>query len=213
MPDDRWIVHADAHCIVVNKPSGLPSVPGRAAHVQDCAASRVQALWPDARVVHRLDMDTSGLLLFARGLGVQRELSALFEKRRIQKGYTALVSGTPNPASGQMDWPLSANWPQRPRQQVDLMHGKAALTHYEVVDEAPGFPVTVSRLRLRPVTGRSHQIRVHLQALGHPILGDPLYAPPEVRALSPRLCLHACRLELTHPGTGVSWVLESPDPF
>ena len=211
--DDHWIVHVDAHCIVVDKPSGLPSVPGRAAHVQDCAASRVQARWPDARVVHRLDMDTSGLLLFARGLQVQRELSALFEKRLIDKHYTALVWGTPHPPSGQMDWPLSANWPQRPRQQVDLVNGKAALTHYEVVTTEPGWRETVSRLRLRPVTGRSHQIRVHLQALGHPILGDALYAPPQVQSLSSRLCLHACRLSLTHPGTGVSWVLERPAPF
>lgn len=213
MPNDHWIVHVDDYCIVVDKPSGLPSVPGRAAHVQDCAASRVQAQWPDARVVHRLDMDTSGLLLFARGPDVQRALSALFEKRRIDKRYTALVAGTPLPTHGQMDWPLSANWPERPRQQVDVRHGKAALTHYEVVGQEQGWSQPVSRVSLRPITGRSHQIRVHLQTLGHPILGDPLYAPPEVHALSARLCLHACRLELPHPGTGVSWVLERPAPF
>lgn len=224
-----FIVHVDDHLVVVDKPAGLPSVPGRPQALRDCAATRVQALFPDARVVHRLDMDTSGLLLFARGLQVQRALSRAFEQRRIDKAYEAVVHGHPVRPEGEVDLPLIADWPNRPRQKVDVERGKAALTHWRVLSregtpaapglapsEGTGFAGTAqpcSRVALQPVTGRSHQLRVHMSAMGHPILGDALYAPEEARQLAPRLLLHATRLALDHPGTGQRLDLRSQAPF
>lgn len=203
------VLHADAHWIVIDKPAGLPSVPGRAPGLQDCAASRVQALYPDALVVHRLDMATSGLLLMARGLHAQRGLSTAFEHRRVDKHYIAVASGRLEPDAGLIDLPLAADWPRRPLQKVDHQHGKPALTHWQVLQREPDS----TRLLLRPLTGRSHQLRLHLAAIGHPLLGDSLYAPPEVQALAPRLLLHAARLELAHPHTGERCRFESLVPF
>lgn len=205
--DPRWILHVDDHCIVVNKPSGLPSVPGRV--LLDCAASRVVAHWADAKVVHRLDMDTSGVLIFGRGLEAQRVLSRAFEMRRVDKCYEALVRGVPTQTSGTIDLPLIADWPNRPRQRVDLEQGKPSVTHWRVMEGLGD----ITRLELTPVTGRSHQLRVHLAAMGHPILGDPLYAPLEVHAQSERLCLHAKRLGLAHPAHGEPVVFECQVPF
>lgn len=205
--DPRWVLHVDDHCIVVNKPSGLPSVPGRI--LSDCAASRVMAHWADAKVVHRLDMDTSGVLIFGRGLEAQRVLSRAFEARQMHKCYEALVRGVPTQTSGTIDLPLIKDWPNRPRQKVDLEQGKPSVTHWRVMDVKG----TITRLELTPITGRSHQLRVHLAAIGHPILGDPLYAPLEVQAQSTRLCLHAKRLSLTHPAHGESMVFECEVPF
>lgn len=205
--DPRWILHVDDHCIVVNKPSGLPSVPGRV--LLDCAASRVVAHWADAKVVHRLDMDTSGVLIFGRGLEAQRVLSRAFEMRRVDKCYEALVRGVPTQTSGTIDLPLIADWPNRPRQRVDLEQGKPSVTHWRVMEDLGD----ITRLELTPVTGRSHQLRVHLAAMGHPILGDPLYAPLEVHAQSERLCLHAKRLGLAHPAHGEPVVFECQVPF
>ena len=183
------IVHADDRLVVVDKPSGLLSVPGRTE--PDCASARVQTLFPDALIVHRLDQATSGLLLFARGAQAQRELSADFAERRVDKQYVAVVAGTLT-GEGLIDLPLAADWPNRPRQQVDLQRGKPSRTRWRALHPQGQH----TRVALEPLTGRSHQLRVHLAALGHPILGDALYAPPELAAASPRLLLHASELRV-----------------
>lgn len=211
-----FIVHVDPHLLVVDKPAGLPSVPGRTPELQDCAASRVQALHDDALVVHRLDMATSGLLLFARGLQAQRALNRAFEKRQVEKSYVAVVRGRPPQAQGSIALPLIADWPRRPRQMVDLERGKPSLTHWELL-EPQGLEGSqdqdCSRMHLRPVTGRSHQLRVHLSAIGHPILGDDLYADDDTRARSSRLLLHATALAFPHPATGQTMSFHSAAPF
>lgn len=209
-------LHADAALLVLDKPAGLLSVPGRGADKQDCASIRAQALWPDALIVHRLDMATSGLLLMARGAAVQRTLSMAFESRSVDKRYVALVAGhVPPPAAGwgEIDLPLMSDWPNRPRQRVDV-RGKPSQTRWRVLaheHDAQGRPQT--RLELEPVTGRTHQLRVHLQAFGHPILGDALYADADTQARCPRLQLHASALALTHPLTGQALHWHSPPPF
>ncbi|MDR7332380.1 pseudouridine synthase [Roseateles asaccharophilus] len=183
------IVHVDDRMVVVDKPSGLLSVPGRTE--PDCASARMQALYPDALIVHRLDQSTSGLLLFARGADAQRELSADFAERRVNKVYVAVVAGHLD-GEGLIDLPLAADWPNRPKQQVDFKRGKPSQTRWRVMaHEGPN-----TRVALEPLTGRSHQLRVHLTALGHPILGDTLYAPPDLAAASPRLLLHASELRI-----------------
>lgn len=199
----------DDALLVVDKPAGLPSVPGRAPGLLDCMASRVQALVPDALVVHRLDMATSGLLVFARSKAVQRALSHAFAQREVDKGYVAVVTGELANEHGEIDLPLIADWPNRPLQKVDHALGKPSLTHYRVLTRES----SRTRVALSPHTGRSHQLRVHLQALGHPILGDTLYAPPDVVAMSPRLLLHASTLAFTHPFTREAVRFESPPPF
>jgi tRNA pseudouridine32 synthase/23S rRNA pseudouridine746 synthase len=201
--------HADEALLVVDKPAGLPSVPGRAEGLQDCMASRVQAQWPDALVVHRLDMGTSGLLLFARGKALQRTLSAAFAERRVDKRYVAVVAGEMAQDQGEVDLPLIADWPRRPLHKVDHATGKRSVTRWRVLSREGGS----TRVELEPLTGRSHQIRVHLLALGHPILGDALYAPAEVVAAAPRLLLHASRLALEHPLGGARLQVDSPAPF
>lgn len=221
--DRPFILHVDEHLVVIDKPAGLPAVPGRAPGLQDCAASRVQALHPDARVVHRLDMATSGLMLMARGADAQRALGAAFEQRRIAKRYTALAHGHVEAVTGEIDLPLAADWPRRPRQKVDLTSGKPSTTRWRVVAEPTGAPGPSApydaaegpstRLELEPLTGRTHQLRVHLAAIGHPLLGDTLYAPPEVQARAPRLCLHASRLVLAHPATGLTLAFDSLAEF
>jgi tRNA pseudouridine32 synthase/23S rRNA pseudouridine746 synthase len=184
------VVYADDRLVVVDKPPGMLSVPGRTE--PDCASARVQALYPDALVVHRLDQATSGLLLFARGAQAQRELSADFAERRVGKLYVAVVAGRLE-GEGVIDLPLGADWPNRPRQQVDFKRGKPSQTRWRVLaHEGPD-----TRLLLTPVTGRSHQLRVHLAHVGHPILGDALYAPPAVAAAGPRLLLHASELRVS----------------
>lgn len=184
------VIHADDRLVVVDKPAGMLSVPGRTE--PDCASARVQALYPDALVVHRLDQATSGLLLFARGIEAQRELSADFAERRIGKTYVAIVAGHLN-GEGLIDLPLAADWPHRPRQQVDLERGKPSQTRWRMLaHEGPH-----TRVALEPLTGRTHQLRVHLAALGHAILGDKLYAAPGIAAASPRLLLHASELRVT----------------
>lgn len=203
-------MHADAALVVIDKPAGLLSVPGRGADKADCAAARVQALYGDAQIVHRLDMATSGLLLMARGAEMQRVLSGVFQDRAVVKRYEAIVSGLIACDSGEIDLPLMADWPQRPRQKVDRLHGKPSLTRYRVLQRDPVSGTT--RLELQPVTGRTHQLRVHLQAIGHPIVGDSLYAPPDAASPS-RLMLHAGTLQLRHPTTGEPLILSSAVPF
>jgi len=203
------VLHVDDACIVVDKPAGLLSVPGRGAHLQDCLATRVQALFADALVVHRLDMATSGLMLFARGVAVQRTLSRAFAQREVHKRYVAIVHGRLEAEHGEIDLPLIADWPNRPLQKVDHEHGKPSLTRWRVIDA----DANRTRVELEPVTGRAHQLRVHLLAIGHPILGDALYAPPEVLAGADRLLLHAARLQFAHPLTGKPLTIESTVPF
>lgn len=197
--------------MVAVKAAGLLSVPGRGEDKQDCLATRLQAVYADALVVHRLDMATSGLWLMARGLPMQRRLARAFEQREVHKRYEAVVAGTPLQAQGEIALPLAADWPNRPRQQVDAVHGKPSLTRWRVLGPGP-LPGT-TRLALEPVTGRSHQLRVHLLAIGHPIVGDSLYAPPEVAAAAPRLWLHASELRLAHPAAGETVHWSSAAPF
>ena len=205
------IVHDDATCIVVVKPAGLLSVPGRGEHLQDCVAIRVQSRFSDALVVHRLDMATSGLMLFARGSAAQRRLNIAFAAREVHKRYVAIVDGLVERSSGAIDLPLMADWPNRPKQKWDREHGKPSLTRYRVLarDEA----ARTTRLELEPVTGRAHQLRVHLLGIGHPILGDALYAPPEVQVRAERLLLHASALRFVHPASGAPMAFESAAPF
>jgi tRNA pseudouridine32 synthase / 23S rRNA pseudouridine746 synthase len=205
------LVHADGALIVVDKPSGLLAVPGRGEHLRDCLAARVQASFPDALVVHRLDQPTSGLMVFARGIEAQRTLSIAFARRQVDKRYVAVVAGRLMPMQGTADLPLIADWPNRPMQKVDLERGKPSLTRWRVLSHDDERDTT--RVELDPLTGRSHQLRVHLMALGHPILGDALYAPPAVQAMAPRLLLHASALALLHPHTGERLSFASPLPF
>lgn len=203
------VLHVDDTLVVTVKPAGLLSVPGRGDDKQDCMATRVQAAWPDALVVHRLDMGTSGLLVFARGKDAQRALSDAFAQRTVDKRYVAVVAGHMAGDDGEIDLPLSVDWPNRPRQQVDPERGKPSLTRWRVLQRN----ATTTRVALEPVTGRSHQLRVHLWASGHPILGDALYAPDPVRDAAARLLLHAEALELAHPGDGRRLAFHSATPF
>ncbi len=193
------LIHVDRSLLVVNKPPRLLSVPGRGEDKQDCLIRRVQQEFPDALIVHRLDFDTSGLLVVARGPDMHRRLSILFQNRQVDKCYIALVDGRLAADSGEVDLPLGVDWPNRPRHQVDFAAGKPSLTRYRVIAYAPDGDFT--RLALIPETGRTHQLRVHMQALGHAILGDPLYADEKVRGKADRLLLHAERLTFEHPVT------------
>jgi tRNA pseudouridine32 synthase/23S rRNA pseudouridine746 synthase len=191
------VIYLDDHMLVAEKPAGLLSVPGRLPENKDCLITRLQIDYPDALTVHRLDMATSGLMVFARGAEAHRTLSKAFADRLVNKRYIAVVAGALT-GEGEVDLPLITDWPNRPRQMVDHHIGKPSLTRWSVLQSGEGR----SRVELEPVTGRSHQLRVHMMAIGHPILGDVFYAPPEIEALSPRLLLHACRLSLPHPVSG-----------
>jgi tRNA pseudouridine32 synthase/23S rRNA pseudouridine746 synthase len=200
------ILHADTRLIAIDKPAGLLAVPGRGADKADCAAARVQAMYPDALTVHRLDMATSGLMLMARGAPMQRRLSGAFETRRIHKRYLAVVQGVLQADAGEITLPLGADWPNRPRQQVDAVHGKPAITRWRVLHRH----ARSTRVELEPVTGRTHQLRVHLAAVGHAVLGDVLYAVPAADAPA-RLMLHAWTLALTLDEQRLQF--EAPPPF
>ncbi|MFM6989848.1 MAG: RluA family pseudouridine synthase [Rhodoferax sp.] len=212
MPQGIAVIHRDDALLVLNKPPGMLSVPGRGEDKQDCLSARVQARFPDALVVHRLDMATSGLLIMARGMDAQRALSAAFERRQVHKRYLAVVAGLlPVSADWQtIDLPILVDWPNRPLRTIHP-EGQASQTRWRCVaqDLARGS----SRVELEPLTGRSHQLRVHLQALGHPILGDALYAPEPVQAMAPRLLLHACALGLAHPESGQALHWDCPPAF
>lgn len=201
-------LHEDRHILVLDKPAGLLSVPGKLEGRQDCLLSRLQAARWDALLVHRLDCDTSGVMIFARTKAAQGFLGQEFEQRRAQKTYVARVWGEMQADSGRVDLPLSADWPNRPRQMVNHEHGRPAQTDWQVIGRGPG----ETRVRLTPHTGRSHQLRVHMLALGHPILGDPIYATGDARA-HPRLMLHAETLSLHHPATKDWMTFAAPVPF
>ena|SRR5437899_10044124 len=205
------VLHASEHLLLLDKPSDLLCVPGRGADKQDCLSARAQLAYPDALVVHRLDMATSGLCLMARGGTAQRRLSQAFAAREVGKCYIAIVAGRMEAQSGLIDLPLAIDWPMRPRRIIDREHGKPSQTRWRLLsyDERSD----ASRLELEPVTGRTHQLRVHLLAIGHPILGDALYAPASVRDGAPRLMLHASQLALTHPVSGEPLRFSSPCPF
>ncbi|HMN93792.1 MAG TPA: RluA family pseudouridine synthase [Hydrogenophaga sp.] len=215
--------------VVLEKPAGLLAVPGRGEDKQDCLSARAQAIWPDALIVHRLDMATSGLMVMARGIEAQRQLSRAFEKRQVHKRYQALVVGQiegPADEAGwsTIDWPLAVDWLNRPRSVVCWQTGKPSLTRWRRLECAamagkdPLVPTEwISRVEMEPMTGRTHQLRVHMQALGHPIVGDPLYANPATASATlpfpPRLCLHATELVLPHPVHGEPMAFSSPCPF
>lgn len=205
------LLHVDEALVVVVKPAGLLAVPGRGPERADCLWARLRTAFADCLVVHRLDMATSGLMVFARGLPMQRRLSAAFAERRVAKTYTAQVHGLVAGEAGAIDLPLRADWPNRPRQIVDAATGKPALTRWRVC--ARDAATQTTRLELAPVTGRSHQLRVHLLAIGHPIVGDALYAPAAEAARAPRLLLHASALALAHPAGGQALEFVSPAPF
>jgi tRNA pseudouridine32 synthase / 23S rRNA pseudouridine746 synthase len=213
MPSPIAIVYADESLVVVNKPAGLLAVPGRGPGKQDCASLRVQQLYPDALVVHRLDQATSGLMVLARGQAKQRALSRLFETRQVHKAYVAVVHGLVAAPSGSIDLPLAADWPERPRQKVDAALGKSALTYYTVL--ARDSQLHTTRLALVPITGRTHQLRVHLSAIGHPICGDALYGDGAQAGASqaPRLHLHAQDLALQHPVSAAPMVWHAAADF
>jgi tRNA pseudouridine32 synthase/23S rRNA pseudouridine746 synthase len=207
MTPDIALHHIDDALLVAEKPAGLLSVPGRLPENQDCLVSRLQARHADVLTVHRLDQVTSGLMLYARGREVQAALSTQFEQRRVGKRYEAVVEGMIEDDGGEIALPLVCDWPNRPKQKVDHAHGKPALTRWRVLARESAARRT--RVELEPVTGRSHQLRLHMASLGHPIVGDVLYGA----APAARVHLHACRLAFVHPLTGEAMAFASPCPF
>ncbi len=207
-PGPPVILHEDPAFLVVAKPEGLLSVPGKGPEKADCLIARLQRLYPRVLLVHRLDTDTSGVMVFARTSAAQAALAGQFERRETGKDYVARVQGEVEGERGTVDLPLVVDWPNRPRQHVNHETGRPAVTDWQVIGRAPG----ETRIRLMPRTGRSHQLRVHMMELGHPILGDPLYATGAAAA-HPRLMLHAERLSFAHPVTGERVEFAAPCPF
>jgi tRNA pseudouridine32 synthase/23S rRNA pseudouridine746 synthase len=209
-PTEPWlnILHADEDIVVLDKPTGLLTVPGQDARLADSLETRVQAKWPTSKVVHRLDKDTSGILLMALNKKALGFLGSQFEHRKITKSYVARVWGRLEPETGEVDQPLATDWEHKPRQHIDHERGRASRTTWEVTDRE----TSATRVRLVPHTGRTHQLRVHMMSLGHPILGDEFYATGEALAAADRLQLHAEELGFIHPdGTPMRFV--SPAPF
>jgi tRNA pseudouridine32 synthase/23S rRNA pseudouridine746 synthase len=192
---DIQIIYADDSLLVVNKPGGLLAVPGRGADKQDCLISRLQVDFPDLLTVHRLDMSTSGIMLFARDEKMQRHFSQLFSERKIDKCYVAVVAGKLEPEMGEINLPIAADWQNRPLRKIDEVTGKHSHTRFKLLNYIDGN----SRVELQPVTGRTHQLRLHLSAIGYPILGDALYGDV---TNAPRLMLHAFSLKFVHPFSG-----------
>jgi tRNA pseudouridine32 synthase / 23S rRNA pseudouridine746 synthase len=213
------LIFKDSALLVFNKPSGLLSVPGKGPEKADCLRTRVQQVYPEALTVHRLDMSTSGILLMARSAELHRKLSIAFANREVEKRYIAVVDGkvveipTDNPSDTWqlVDKPIATDWINRPLQKIDAIEGKSSQTRYKVM--AYDDTTDTTRLELAPITGRTHQLRVHLQSIGHPILGDHLYASPEIQAKSARLLLHASELHLAHPVSGKSLTFQCICPF
>jgi len=218
--DGLDLVYQDDSILVANKPAGLLSVPGRGAEKSDCMVKRLQLKFPDALVVHRLDMSTSGLMMFARVVQIQRHLSQMFRERLVAKRYVAVVAGKLEPAIGEIDLPITVDWPNRPLRKIDAESGQPSLTRYRVM-QYDGFmcpsvyqgmrSLDNTRVELEPVTGRTHQLRIHLAAIGHPILGDTLYGVTEASA--ERLLLHASEMSFAHPINGQLLSCVSTPPF
>lgn len=211
-PQEPWLdlVYRDDYIAVVNKPSGLLSVPGNQPQYYDSAMSRVKEKYGFCEPAHRLDMATSGILLFALSKAADRELKRQFREREPKKYYQALVWGHLEQDHGVVELPLTCDWENRPRQKICFERGKRAVTFYDVLQR---YPNNTTRVKLTPITGRSHQLRLHMLALGHPILGDKFYAHPQAKALSPRLCLHAESLQIQHPITGETMEFTAPVGF
>jgi tRNA pseudouridine32 synthase/23S rRNA pseudouridine746 synthase len=209
------IIYEDEYLLVVNKPSLLLSVPGRGEDKQDCLISRLREKYPSILTVHRLDWETSGLTVLALDKDSHRFLSRQFQERQVHKSYTAVIYGQPEQDKGEINLPLRCDWDRRPLQIVDHEQGKAAQTFWQIIKPAigPSPENNTARILLTPTTGRSHQLRVHMLALGHPIIGDPLYAPPEALSKAERLLLHATQLEFTHPQHKTQLKLKSAPPF
>lgn len=206
---DPIVIYADEELMVVDKPSGLLSVPGRGDDKQDCMIARLQDEWPGARIVHRLDRDTSGILVVARNADTHRELSRQFQDREVDKRYMALAIGQFSETAGKITLPIRYDPPTKPRHVVDMENGQPSLTEWTLITQHDGY----TRVALIPHTGRSHQLRVHMQALGHPLLGDPLYAPIEACPEGSRLCLHAEFLSFTHPVSKARLSFHRSAPF
>ncbi len=203
------LLHVDADCVVLVKPSGLHSVPGLGDDKQDSILTRLQAHDPAIHAVHRLDRDTSGVMVYGRHKGAISHLGKQFQARTVDKRYVALVGGDLQPDAGEVDLPIRYAPEIKPRQVVDPVNGKPAQTLWQVLERRPGGTLVA----LTPITGRTHQLRVHLQALGHPIAGDSLYAPPALQQASPRLCLHAAELAFDHPASGERLHFNVPEEF
>ena len=203
------IVYQDDDLLIVNKPSGLLTVPGKDPKHADCLIARINRVFPTAKIVHRLDMATSGIICLAMHKEAHRNLSIQFQDRKTAKRYIARVFGKLEQETGSVDLPLICDWPNRPKQMVDHDNGKPSLTHFKVLE----YEGNATRVELTPITGRSHQLRVHMLSLGHPILGDKLYAHPEAFAMAPRLQLHAEMLTLAHPASGETLVFEAAPEF
>ena len=211
-PQEPWLdlVYRDDYIAVVNKPSGLLSVPGNQPQYYDSAMSRVKEKYGFCEPAHRLDRATSGILLFALSKAADRELKRQFREREPKKYYQALVWGHVEQDHGVVELPLICDWENRPRQKICFERGKRAVTFYDVLQR---YPNNTTRVKLTPITGRSHQLRLHMLALGHPILGDKFYAHPQAKELSPRLCLHAESLQIQHPITGETMEFTAPVGF
>ena len=209
------ILHLDERLIVLDKPVGLLSVPGIGHDKRDCLAVRVAAAYPGARIMHRLDRDTSGVIIMARNAEAHRELSRQFHDREVSKTYIAIVAGVMSGDSGVIDLPMRKDMDpaNAPRQVIDHAEGRPAITHWWVQRRETIDGIDRTRVQLKPVTGRSHQLRLHLKSIGHPILGDDLYAPSAVLAMADRLMLHAQSLTLVHPQTASLMTFEAPCPF
>ena len=203
------ILHHDSALLVVNKPAGLLSVPGKDPGKEDCLIDRLRRVFPEVLLVHRLDCDTSGVMVFALTKATQGNLGQQFEKRQTKKVYVARLSGLLEPKEGTVDLPLCVDWPNRPRQHVNHEQGKPAQTDWRVIRHDG----KTTRVRLRPLPGRGPQLRVHMLALGHPILGDPIYAEGPARTDYPRMMLHAESLRLRHPELGKTMTFSAPVPF
>ena len=206
--DPLVILHDDAEVLAIDKPSGLLSVPGKGAHLSDCLLGRVQKVFPQALLVHRLDRDTSGVMIFSLTPHAQRFMSMEFEKRQAKKSYIARVWGHLTPKTGTVDLPIAVDWPNRPLQKIDHESGRPAVTDWRVLRHEE----QSSRVRLMPKTGRSHQLRLHMLTLGHPVLGDPFYADGPAQRF-PRLMLHSEELRIRHPGGGPMLRIRAKAPF
>lgn len=207
--DEVKIVYQDDYFIVVDKPEPLLSTPGRLPENKDSVISRLQQIFPSAELVHRLDMATSGLMVIALSKLISRELSILFQQRKVNKTYEAILHGLLNQNSGSIDYPLITDWPNRPKQKICYETGKPSLTHYQLVEHLENS----SRVIYTPITGRSHQLRLHSLAIGHPILGCQLYSQNNSETMAKRLLLHAKELSFTHPITQQCMTFTSPTPF
>jgi len=203
------VIHADDDILVLDKPSGLLTVPGNRPERADCLEARAREIYSTATIIHRLDMDTSGVIVLALNPQAHAHIGKQFEKRQTHKTYIAHVWGQMAGDSGRVDQPIITDWPNRPRQMIDHDRGRPAVTDWRVIARQDDF----TRVELTPLTGRSHQLRLHMASLGHPVLGDNLYAHEAALAASPRLCLHAARLEIRHPQGGAVMAFESPVPF